>query len=425
MRVKKYMAWIITAAMLVTSIPFSEKRVKADVLPEGTQMKFVVKDLDGAIIKNSEDPDEDKILKFKIGDEEAEAVFSNDEYTIDIGNRESAGLEVSIIMGDVIKTESYSTDKTEYDVTMGMATPIDITGSVYDEATSTYTVHVPYDPEGKYELPEGVVMDTTDIESNETEDGIYNYAGYEDGVINYHTPGYVKVRLTAVRDDGYKVYTPVYLMIDIDNTLEFRVDNNKFYDNNVIVEKSGDLIAGVTLKNKKSWNGLNLSCNYDNSIIYESSDAEVSVDGTGRIAINKDSGYDLVEAVITARDRYTGEKASYSLTAYPETSNDIILSVNKESLPYDNKVSINAADYRTDTIPVNIENQDDYTDIVYSSDNENIATIDTDGSIHILEVGTAHISVTAAKKGNGRNMKRHSLLNQKLLIRILRYMWMA
>ena len=52
MRVKKYMAWIITAAMLVTSIPFSEKRVKADVLPEGTQMKFVVKDLDGAIIKN-------------------------------------------------------------------------------------------------------------------------------------------------------------------------------------------------------------------------------------------------------------------------------------------------------------------------------------------------------------------------------------
>ena len=84
MRVKKYMAWIITAVMLVTSIPFSEKRVKADVLPEGTQMKFVVKDLDGAIIKNSEDPDEDKILKFKIGDEETEAVFSNDEYTIDI-----------------------------------------------------------------------------------------------------------------------------------------------------------------------------------------------------------------------------------------------------------------------------------------------------------------------------------------------------
>lgn len=84
MRAKKYIAWIITAAMLVTSIPFSEKRVKADVLPEGTQMKFVVKDLDGTIIKNSEDPDEEKILKFKIGDEETEAVFSNDEYTIDI-----------------------------------------------------------------------------------------------------------------------------------------------------------------------------------------------------------------------------------------------------------------------------------------------------------------------------------------------------
>ena len=413
MRAKKYMAWIITAAMLVTSIPFSEKRVKADVLPEGTQMKFVVKDLDGTTIKNSENPDDDRILKFKIGDEETEAVFSNDEYTIDIGNRESAGLEVSIIMGDVIKTEPYSADKTEYDVTMSMATPIDIAGAVYDEATSTYTVHIPYDPEGKYELPEGVVMDTTDIESNETEDGIYNYAGYEDGVINYRTPGYVKVRLTAVRDDGYKVYTPVYLLIDIDNTPEFRADNNKFYDNNVIIEKSGDLVAGVTLKNKKSWNGLNLSCKYDNSIIYESSDAEVSVDGTGRIAINKDSGYDLVEAVITARDRYTGEKASYSLTAYPETSNDIILSVNKESLPYDNKVSINAADYRTDTIPVNIENQDDYTDIVYSSDNENIATIDTDGSIHILEVGTAHISVTAAKKGEWKKYEKTFTIESK------------
>ena len=413
MRAKKCIAWIITAAMLVTSIPFSEKRVKADVLPEGTQMKFVVKDLDGTIIKNSENPDEDKILKFKIGDEEAEAVFSNDEYTIDIGNRESAGLEVSIIMGDVIKTESYSTDKAEYDVTMSMDTPIDITGSVYDEATSTYTVHVPYDPEGKYELPEGVVMDTTDIESNETEDGIYNYAGYEDGVINYRTPGYVKVRLTAVRDDGYRIYTPVYLLIDIDNTPEFRADNNKFYDNNVIIEKSGDLVAGVTLKNKKSWNGLNLSCKYDNSIIYESSDAEISVDGTGRVAINKDSGYDLVEAVITARDRYTGEKASYSLTAYPETSNDIILSVNKESLPYDNKVSINAADYRTDTIPVNIENQDDYTDIGYSSDNENIATIDTDGSIHILEVGTAHISVIAAKKGEWKKYEKTFTIESK------------
>ncbi len=413
MRVKKYMAWIITVAMLVTSIPFSEKRVKADVLPEGTQMKFVVKDLDGTVIKNPENPDDDRILKFKIGDEETEAVFSNDEYTIDIGNRESAGLEVSIIMGDVIKTESYSTDKTEYDVTMSMATPIDITGSVYDEATSTYTVHVPYAPEGKYELPEGVVMDTTDIESNETEDGIYNYAGYEDGVINYRTPGYVKVRLTAVRDDGYKVYTPVYLLVDIDNTPEFRVDNNKFYDNNVIIEKSGDLVAGVTLKNKKSWNGLNLSCKYDNSIIYESSDAEISVDSTGRVAINKDSGYDLVEAVITARDRYTGEKASYSLTAYPETSNDIILSVNKESLPYDNKVSINAADYRTDTIPVNIENQDDYTDIVYSSDNENIATIDTNGSIHILEVGTAHISVTAAKKGEWKKYEKTFTIESK------------
>ena len=413
MRAKKYMAWIITAAMLVTSIPFSEKRVKADVLPEGTQMKFVVKDLDGTIIKNSEDPDEEKILKFKIGDEETEAVFNNDEYTIDIGNRESAGLEVSIIMGDVIKTESYSADKTEYDVTMSMATPIDITGSVYDEATSTYTVHVPYDPEGKYELPEGVVMDTTDIESNETEDGIYNYAGYEEGVINYRTPGYVKARLTAVRDDGYRIYTPVYLLIDIDNTPEFRADNNKFYDNNVIIEKGGDLVAGVTLKNKKSWNGLNLSCNYDNSIIYESSDAEVSVDGTGRVAINKDSGYDLVEAVITARDRYTGEKASYSLTAYPETSNDIILSVNKESLPYDNKVSINAADYRTDTIPVNIENQDDYTDIVYSSDNENIAAIDTDGSIHILEVGTAHISVTAAKKDEWKKYEKTFTIESK------------
>ena len=84
MRAKKYIAWIITAAMLVTSIPFSEKRIKADVLPEGTQMKFVVKDIDGTIIKNSEDPDEEKILKFKIGDEETEAVFSNDEYTIDI-----------------------------------------------------------------------------------------------------------------------------------------------------------------------------------------------------------------------------------------------------------------------------------------------------------------------------------------------------
>ena len=84
MRAKKYMAWIITAAMLVTSIPFSEKRVKADVLPEGTQMKFVVKDLDGTTIKNSENPDDDRILKFKIGDEETEAVFSNDEYTIDI-----------------------------------------------------------------------------------------------------------------------------------------------------------------------------------------------------------------------------------------------------------------------------------------------------------------------------------------------------
>lgn len=296
---------------------------------------------------------------------------------------------------------------------MSMATPIDITGSVYDEATSTYTVHVPYDPEGKYELPEGVVMDTTDIESNETEDGIYNYAGYEEGVINYRTPGYVKARLTAVRDDGYRIYTPVYLLIDIDNTPEFRADNNKFYDNNVIIEKGGDLVAGVTLKNKKSWNGLNLSCNYDNSIIYESSDAEVSVDGTGRVAINKDSGYDLVEAVITARDRYTGEKASYSLTAYPETSNDIILSVNKESLPYDNKVSINAADYRTDTIPVNIENQDDYTDIVYSSDNENIAAIDTDGSIHILEVGTAHISVTAAKKDEWKKYEKTFTIESK------------
>ena len=413
MRVKKYMAWIIIAVMFVTSIPFSEKRVKADVLPEGTQMKFVVKDLDGTVIKNSENPDDDKILKFKIGDEETEAVFSNDEYTIDIGNRESAGLEVSIIMGDVIKTELYSADKTEYDVTMSMATPIDIAGAVYDEATSTYTVHVPYDPEGKYELPEGVVMDTTDIESNETEDGIYNYAGYEDGIINYRTPGYVKARVTAVRDDGYRIYTPVYLLIDIDNTPEFRVDNNKFYDNNVIIEKSGDLVAGVTLKNKKSWNGLNLSCNYDNSIIYESSDAEVSVDSTGRIVINKDSGYDSAEAVITAGDRYTGEKASYRITAYPETSNDITLSVNEESLPYDNKVSINAADYRTDTIPVNIENQDDYTDIVYSSDNENIATIDTDGSIHILEVGTAHISVTVAKKGEWKKYEKTFTIESK------------
>ena len=413
MRVKKYMARIIIAVMFVTSIPFSEKRVKADVLPEGTQMKFVVKDLDGTIIKNSENPDEDKILKFKIGDEEAEAVFINDEYTVDIGNRESAGLEVSIIMGDIIKTEPYSADKTEYDVTMGMATSIDITGSVYDEATSTYTVHVPYDPEGKYELPEDVVMDTTDIESNETEDGIYNYAGYEDGIINYRTPGYVKARVTAVRDDGYRIYTPVYLLIDIDNTPEFRVDNNKFYDNNVIIEKNGDLVAGVTLKNNKSWNGLNLSCKYDNSIIYESSDTEISVDSTGRVVINKDSGYDLVEVVITARDRYTGEKASYSLTAYPETSNDIILSVNKESLPYDNKVSINAADYRTDTIPVNIENQDDYTDIVYSSDNENIAAIDTDGSIHILEVGTAHISVTAAKKDEWKKYEKTFTIESK------------
>ena len=70
--------------MLVTSIPFSEKRVKAGVLSEGTQMKFFVKDFDGTVIKNSEDPDEEKILKFKIGDEETEAVFSNDEYTIDI-----------------------------------------------------------------------------------------------------------------------------------------------------------------------------------------------------------------------------------------------------------------------------------------------------------------------------------------------------
>ena len=413
MRVKKYMAWIITAVMFVTSIPFSEKRVKADVLPEGTQMKFVVKDLDGTVIKNSENPDEEKILKFKIGDEETEAVFSNDEYTIDIGNRESAGLEVSIIMGDVIKTELYSADKTEYDVTISTHTPIDITGAVYDEATSTYTVHVPYDPEGKYELPEGVVMDTTDIESNETEDGIYNYAGYEEGVINYRTPGYVKVRLTAVRDDGYKVYTPVYLMIDIDNTPGFRVDNNKFYDNSIIIEKNGDLVSGVTLKNKKSWNGLNLSCKYNNSIIYESSDAEVSVDSTGRIAINKDSGYDSAEAVITARDRYTGEKAEYRLTAYPETSNDITLRVNGESLPYDNKVSINAADYRTDTIPVNIENQDDYTDIVYSSDNEDVAVIDADGSIHILEVGTAHISVTAAKKCEWKKYEKTFTIESK------------
>lgn len=413
MRVKKYMAWIITAAMLVTSIPFSEKRVKADVLPEGTQMKFVVKDLDGTVIKNSENPDDDRILKFKIGDEETEAVFNNDEYTIDIGNRESAGLEVSIIVGDVIKTESYSADKTEYNVTMSTHTPIDITGAVYDEATSTYTVHIPYDTEGKYELPEGVVMDKTDIESNETEDGIYNYAGYEDGVINYRTPGYVKARVTAVRDDGYRIYTPVYLLIDIDNTPEFRVDNNKFYDNNVIIEKSGDLVAGVTLKNKKSWNGLNLSCNYDNSIIYESSDAEISVDSTGRVAINKDSGYDSAEAVITARDRYTGEKASYRITAYPEISNDITLRINEEILPYDNKVSVNAADYRTDTIPVNIENQDDYTDIVYSSDNENIATIDTDGSIHILEVGTAHISVTAAKKGEWKKYEKTFTIESK------------
>lgn len=121
----------------------------------------------------------------------------------------------------------------------------------------------------------------------------------------------------------------------------------------------------------------------------------------------------MVEAVITARDRYTGEKASYSLTAYPETSNDIILSVNKESLPYDNKVSINAADYRTDTIPVNIENQDDYTDIGYSSDNENIATIDTDGSIHILEVGTAHISVIAAKKGEWKKYEKTFTIESK------------
>mgnify|MGYP000235388431 CR=1 FL=1 len=121
----------------------------------------------------------------------------------------------------------------------------------------------------------------------------------------------------------------------------------------------------------------------------------------------------MVEAVITARDRYTGEKASYSLTAYPETSNDIILSVNKESLPYDNKVSIKAADYRTDTIPVNIENQDDYTDIVYSSDNENIAAIDTDGSIHILEVGTAHISVTAAKKDEWKKYEKTFTIESK------------
>ena len=81
MRVKKYMAWIITAAMLITSIPFSENRVKADVLPEGTQMKLIVRDIDGTVIKNSDD---NEILKFKIGNEEAEAVFSNDEYTIDI-----------------------------------------------------------------------------------------------------------------------------------------------------------------------------------------------------------------------------------------------------------------------------------------------------------------------------------------------------
>lgn len=111
MKKNKIIAVVSALILLLASIPVSRMNVKADTIAEETKMTIKVVDLDNKEIDNG--------LTFKINDneEEVSAVYADDKYTVDISGQEAENLTIKVIMGDIEKTVSYESEKTDYELT--------------------------------------------------------------------------------------------------------------------------------------------------------------------------------------------------------------------------------------------------------------------------------------------------------------------
>ena len=396
MKKNKIIALVLALVLLLASIPVSRMNVKADTIPPETKITIKVVDLDNKVINEG--------LTFKINDnEEVVPGYDYDKYTIDISGQEAENLAIKVIMGDIEKMVEYNPDHIgDYVLPFYVYPEVSNDGVVFDADTETYTVYVPYDTEKKYEILGDVSIDEVSIESNiidnDGENDIYNFDKIEEntGKVCYKTPGYIKMKLNSTKTSEFNIYKPVDLILNITNKPEFREENNNNNDVTCIYEDS--LVKEVTMTGIKEWNGLNLTAPYPAGIEYTGSNNEaIEVDkNTGAITIKQNSGYDTLETTITAKCKYTQSEASYTLTAIPD-EDDIVIYVNGNEYK-DGNVEIVASQYQDTTIPVTVKEADKYSVIKYYSDNTDVAVIDeTKGNITVKSVGTATITVNAAK----------------------------
>ncbi|MGN0378240.1 MAG: hypothetical protein ACI4EU_01475 [Butyrivibrio sp.] len=147
---KKIIAIVLALVLVVFSVPVNEMACWAETIPENTEIKVKVTDLDGTSIESGI-----SFYENEYSYETIDAVYNYTEgmYLLDISGLETDDLDIVARMDSYGISEKigYEGGKNDYSVRMSKYIPLSVGGQdlTVDENTGTYTYETEYSAEGE------------------------------------------------------------------------------------------------------------------------------------------------------------------------------------------------------------------------------------------------------------------------------------
>ncbi|MGN0378242.1 MAG: hypothetical protein ACI4EU_01485 [Butyrivibrio sp.] len=326
---KRITAAILVLVLVVFSVPVNEIACWAETIPENTEIKVKVTDLDGTSIESGI-----SFYENEYSYETIDAVYNYTEgmYLLDISGLETDDLDIVARMDSYGISEKigYEGGKNDYGVRMSKYIPLSVgrQNLTVDENTGVYTYTVEYDGEtGR--IP---VSSSVNFELEIAQGSAGEWYGMEE-VLTYDGTGTVTANVGYNGNDTYKVYKDAVLKVNVIGSIKFEVYENRNPGSNVEVvadTNSGNLVEKVTVTGAaNSWGGLKVTSDKDEQVAYEIDDEDkgcFSIDSaSGVISFDKNRlAEDITEVSATVTAYYVGHedvKASYELVYRMGTEN--------------------------------------------------------------------------------------------------------
>lgn len=404
--IKIIIADILIMSLLLLNVPFTKVFGKT---VENVIISISVVDKLNTVVENA---------VIKVNGKTADTLYSDYKYLLDISEYKTENLEITVYSKDetISKDVSYVKDITDYEVVLAKDLIIGNEEAEYDDIRKVYDITIPYSSKNEYIL---YVSETGTQEKNEgisflresmedkSCDGVKLEANNNgNGIkIKYTSPGNIRIKCSSINNS--LVYNDAVIELHVTNTLSYKYGENSNLDNKYEVSEKDDSgeVDTVTINAANIGDNasiditLNLSADYMGDVEYSVTNGDsFTVDTSGTVTCTKPGN-----TTVTALSVKTGETASYDINIVAESSEVQIYNVNEEGrtlISSNGKYEVDVLDYYngpTLNIEGIVKNSEAwaYNNIIYSSDDSNVASISEDGKITVNGVGSTTITASA------------------------------